>query len=62
MPPVRAAALGISVLTVVAVAAFIAGVVFGVMAGDLNAEIDFCADDGSGRYIADPSSRKQSCD
>jgi hypothetical protein len=41
---------------------FAVGIVSGVQLGDANANIDFCADDGSGRYIEDPASRRSSCD
>ena len=37
------------------------GGVIGALLGDVNAEIDFCADDGTLRYIHDEAARKQSC-
>ena len=41
---------------------FVTGVVVGVQLGAINTHIDFCLDDGSGRYIKEPSSRTASCD
>jgi hypothetical protein len=41
---------------------FVTGLVVGVQLGAINTHIDFCGDDGSGRYINDPSSRAASCD
>jgi hypothetical protein len=40
---------------------FLAGGFVGVQAGMTNAHIDFCADDTSGRFIADPSIRAEVC-
>ena len=37
------------------------GGAIGVVSGDLNAEIDFCADDGARRYIHDETARALSC-
>ncbi len=41
---------------------FMLGLFLGVSLGGLNAEIDFCADSTSGRYIFDESVRRDVCD
>ncbi len=38
------------------------GLIVGIKGGDASAEIDFCADSTSGRYIVDEGSRLKSCD
>ncbi|MDA7426718.1 hypothetical protein [Thalassococcus lentus] len=38
------------------------GLTVGISLGSLNAEIDFCADSTSGRYIFDDSARRDVCD
>ena len=37
------------------------GLIFGVQLGDVNADIDFCADSGSPRYIYDDLVRRDVC-